>query len=650
VSQTREYAREEPAPYPALSSTPGPGPVPPATEDHDHAATSGHGGNIPPSSVTGTAVTLSGDQTITGLKTLTGNDSETVLTLNSHDNMPAATLRVVPTASPGAISLPKSDQGETTTLLGVYASPGYTPLAGNILTGTATADGHVGYLDAPTAHQILAGNDAGTLPEWVAAEDIGIATEEYVNAAVAQVINVASGSTLTVGTQTSGTYASTNVHDSTPWRVREAAATPGLNVELTFSSIPSAPTALWLRAYHNGQHTITVSIYKYTTSAWESYQVLPSAQSGYTFYSIPIPDGSDHISAGAARVQFAYTGEGSLDDYLYVDYCALVKGGQGSEKVDAARTWATKQTFPADGVTGSCPRFVGDSSGPEKSFEIVDNAGGAPHTLGVVGDALSGNLICIMKPGAMVSSDSTGTLALLGAGLLKNSGATGNLSIAAAADLPAHTHTEDAIQVSATDKLVGRSSSGAGACEEIACTAAGRALLDDTAASDQRTTLGLGAAALWTALPDHDHTGDAGDGGAIYPRVVASVTLNNLSADTSTTADLLATAPAGWYRYTVYVRVSTAGAAGDVLQCSVKWRDGGNRTSLLDSIQSFSNFYFGTVADPSYIDLSSSVVHSSSSYMFYHESATYDIHYCVLFPVKTGSPVVQFKGVLERVT
>jgi hypothetical protein len=151
-------------------------------------------------------------------------------------------------------------------------------------------------------------------------------------------------------------------------------------------------------------------------------------------------------------------------------------------------------------------------------------------------------------------------------------------------------------------------------------------------------------------IANHDHTGDAGDGGAIYPRVVASVTLNNLSADTSTTADLLATAPAGWYRYTVYVRVSTAGAAGDVLQCSVKWRDVGNRTSLLDSIQSFGGFYFGAVADPSYIDLSSSVVHSSSSYMFYHESATYDIHYCVLFPVKTGSPVVQFKGVLERVT
>lgn len=41
----------------------------------------------------------------------------------------------------------------------------------------------------------------------------------------------------------------------------------------------------------------------------------------------------------------------------------------------------------------------------------------------------------------------------------------------------------------ATDKLAGRSTSGAGAGEEITCTAAGRALLDDASAAAQRTTL-----------------------------------------------------------------------------------------------------------------------------------------------------------------
>lgn len=49
--------------------------------------------------------------------------------------------------------------------------------------------------------------------------------------------------------------------------------------------------------------------------------------------------------------------------------------------------------------------------------------------------------------------------------------------------------------VSATDRILGRVSSGAGVIEEITCTAAGRALIDDADATAQRTTLGLGTIA-----------------------------------------------------------------------------------------------------------------------------------------------------------
>lgn len=59
-----------------------------------------------------------------------------------------------------------------------------------------------------------------------------------------------------------------------------------------------------------------------------------------------------------------------------------------------------------------------------------------------------------------------------------------------------HVHPKDTTKktdsVTATDKVLGRSSSGAGVIEEIACTAAGRALIDDASAADQRTTIGLG--------------------------------------------------------------------------------------------------------------------------------------------------------------
>jgi len=56
--------------------------------------------------------------------------------------------------------------------------------------------------------------------------------------------------------------------------------------------------------------------------------------------------------------------------------------------------------------------------------------------------------------------------------------------------------TYDKIQnVSATDRLLGRSTAGAGSIEEIICTTAGRAILDDADAATQRTTLGLGTLA-----------------------------------------------------------------------------------------------------------------------------------------------------------
>ena len=71
-------------------------------------------------------------------------------------------------------------------------------------------------------------------------------------------------------------------------------------------------------------------------------------------------------------------------------------------------------------------------------------------------------------------------------------------------DLVADSVTYSYIQnVSATDKLLGRSSPGAGDIEEITCTAAGRALLDDANAAAQLTTLGV-SAYIQTLLDDAD--------------------------------------------------------------------------------------------------------------------------------------------------
>lgn len=79
---------------------------------------------------------------------------------------------------------------------------------------------------------------------------------------------------------------------------------------------------------------------------------------------------------------------------------------------------------------------------------------------------------------------------------ITDEGALAAKNTIATGDIDADAVTYAKIQnVSATDKVLGRSTAGAGDIEEIACTAAGRALLDDAAASDQRTTLGLGSVA-----------------------------------------------------------------------------------------------------------------------------------------------------------
>ncbi len=66
------------------------------------------------------------------------------------------------------------------------------------------------------------------------------------------------------------------------------------------------------------------------------------------------------------------------------------------------------------------------------------------------------------------------------------------------------------LHVSATDRLLGRASSGAGAAEEITCTAAGRALIDDADARRQCATLGTWRVLAAYAVPA-SHTGSTSE-------------------------------------------------------------------------------------------------------------------------------------------
>lgn len=91
--------------------------------------------------------------------------------------------------------------------------------------------------------------------------------------------------------------------------------------------------------------------------------------------------------------------------------------------------------------------------------------------------------------------------------------------------------------VSATDKILGRSSAGAGVIQEIDCTAAGRALIDDANAAAQVTTLGLAQSKIRCFGITLDGGGSAlttGQKGYVTIPFAGTITGWNITVDTGT--------------------------------------------------------------------------------------------------------------------
>jgi hypothetical protein len=117
-----------------------------------------------------------------------------------------------------------------------------------------------------------------------------------------------------------------------------------------------------------------------------------------------------------------------------------------------------------------------------------------------------------------------------------NQGSVAKLNTAAIAD---NAITYGKIQqVSATDRLLGRSSAGAGNVEEIICTSYARSLLDDADAASARTTLSLGV----VATGDTINTALLEDESVTSDKLASGSVVTVKLADSGVTGDKIAAA------------------------------------------------------------------------------------------------------------
>ena len=178
----------------------------------------------------------------------------------------------------------------------------------------------------------------------------------------------------------------------------------------------------------------------------------------------------------------------------YVNSVSLLGQTDGALYAQAYSTAWVHQIY-GDYRTGQIA-VRGKNNGTWQSFRVVlDASNYTSYAPSLTGTGASGNW-GISITGSAATLTTGRTIGLTGDVTGTSATFNGSANVSFAATIANDAVTYAKIQnVSATDKLLGRSTAGAGDVEEITCTAAGRALIDDADAAAQRTTLGLGSLA-----------------------------------------------------------------------------------------------------------------------------------------------------------
>jgi hypothetical protein len=171
----------------------------------------------------------------------------------------------------------------------------------------------------------------------------------------------------------------------------------------------------------------------------------------------------------------------------------LIIGSTGSFKFEGSTADDYETEIAVVNPTSDQTVTIPDQSGNflisgNASIVNADIAANAAIEYSKLATLSNGNIIIGNGSGVATSTAMSGDVTINGSGVTSiSSGVIVDADVNATAAIA----FSKLANVSATDKLLGRSTSGSGPIEEITCTAAGRALIDDADAATQRTTLGL---------------------------------------------------------------------------------------------------------------------------------------------------------------
>ena len=225
---------------------------------------------------------------------------------------------------------------------------------------------------------------------------------------------------------------------------------------------------------------------------------------GMTVTGSVVIDGNLFVSGSATQF--------NTQDLVVQDPIIFLAEGNAADLVDIGFTAAYNHGtatprhtgFIRNNVGGEWTLFSGLSSEILSAVQIpLDNPSVVIDTLNAnIKGTLTGNVsgvaakATILQTGRTIST--TGDVTYTSGSFDGSANVTGTATIANDAVITAKILNSNVTyakiqNVSATDKILGRSTAGAGVIEEITCTAAGRALLDDADAATQRATLGVGS-------------------------------------------------------------------------------------------------------------------------------------------------------------